>query len=92
MNFGIDGIKDSILYMPGCHKNLLSVRKLADRGLCCLFTKKQVFVLNTKKKIASGGFQNKATGLYSLPVITKLEPSDEVANLYNHTAINSTSL
>ena len=59
VNFGIDVIKDSVFYLPGCHKNLLSVKKLADKGLCYLFTKEQVFVLNTKKKIACRSSRNK---------------------------------
>ena len=68
VNFGIDGMKDTIFYMLGYHKNLLSIRNLANRGLYCMFAKKHVFVLNTKKKLLGHGSQNKHTSLYSLLV------------------------
>ena len=80
INFTIDGIKDTLLYVPVCHKNLLSVEKLADRGLYCLFTKEHVFVLNKEKKILGQGFQNTCMGLYSLLVQTPISKR-EIANL-----------
>jgi hypothetical protein len=64
-----NGIKETVLYVPGMRKNLLSVGSLADQGLSFLFGKHSVIVLNTKRKVIGQGTRDLTNGLYTLPTL-----------------------
>jgi transposase InsO family protein len=63
-------IKESVLYVPGIQKNLLSVGSLADRGLRILFDKSHAFLLDPSLRTLGVGTRHPRTGLYQFPSVS----------------------
>jgi hypothetical protein len=83
-----------VQYVPGLHKNLLSVGQIADLDCMVLFTKSKCAVLTNRKPytVLASGSRESTNGLYHLDAITRIDSIQSFPPLPNFLTQISSSI